>query len=141
MFPAGKGATEMIYLWVFLGSALGGVTRYWVSAAVARRIGETFPWGTVIINVSGSFLIAFFGTLAAPQSSFPLSPNFRTFVMVGFCGGYTTVSSFALQTLNLARGGERRLAAANILISIVFCLTAAWLGFVAGAVTNHAGSG
>jgi fluoride exporter len=141
VFPSGKGATEMIYLWVFLGSALGGVTRYWVSAAVARRIGETFPWGTVIINVSGSFLIAFFGTLAAPQSSFPLSPNLRTFVMVGFCGGYTTVSSFALQTLNLARDGERRLAAANILISIVFCLTAAWLGFVAGAVTNHAGSG
>jgi fluoride exporter len=141
VFPAGKGATEMIYLWVFLGSALGGVTRYWVSAAVARRIGETFPWGTVIINVSGSFLIAFFGTLAAPQSSFPLSPNLRTFVMVGFCGGYTTVSSFALQTLNLARDGERRLAAANILISIVFCLTAAWLCFVAGAVANHAGSG
>ncbi len=131
----------MIYLWVFLGSALGGVTRYWVSSALARRIGETFPWGTVIVNISGSFLVAFFGTLAAPQGSFPVSPDLRTFVMVGFCGGYTTVSSFALQTLNLARDSEWRWAAANILISIVFCLTAAWLGFVAGVATNHAGSG
>lgn len=131
----------MIYIWVFLGSALGGVTRYWVSGAVARRIGETFPWGTVIVNISGSFLVAFFGTLAAPQGSFPVSPDVRTFVMVGFCGGYTTVSSFALQTLNLARDREWRWAAANILISVVFCLTAAWLGFVAGVVTNHAGSG
>jgi CrcB protein len=65
----------MIYLWVFLGSALGGVTRYWVSSAVARGIGETFPWGTVIVNISGSFLVAFFGTLTAPQGSFPCLPT------------------------------------------------------------------
>ena len=117
------------------------MTRYWVSSAVARGIGETFPWGTVIVNISGSFLVAFFGTLTAPQGSFPVSPDLRTFVMVGFCGGYTTVSSFALRTLNLARDSEWRWAAANILISIVFCLTAAWLGFVAGVVANHARSG
>jgi fluoride exporter len=131
----------MIYLWVFLGSALGGVMRHWVTGAVARRIGETFPWGTIIVNISGSFLIALFGTLTVPQGSFPVSPGLRTFVMVGFFGGYTTVSSFALQTLNLARDRECRLAAANILTSIVLCLAGAWLGFVVGVVTNHAGSG
>lgn len=130
----------MIYLWVFLGSALGGMARYWVSGAVARRVGEAFPWGTIIINISGSFLIVFFGTLATQQGSLPVSPDMRTFVMVGFCGGYTTVSSFAIQTLNLARDAERLRAAANVLISIVFCLIAAWLGFVAGMALNHAGS-
>lgn len=130
----------MIYLWVFLGSALGGMARYWVFGAVARRVGEAFPWGTIIINISGSFLIVFFGTLATQQGSLPVSPDMRTFVMVGFCGGYTTVSSFAIQTLNLARDAERLRAAANVVISIVFCLIAAWLGFVAGMALNHAGS-
>jgi CrcB protein len=128
------------YLWVFLGSALGGMARYWVSGAVARRIGETFPWGTVIINISGSFLIVFFGAIAAQQGSLPVSPDIRTFVMVGFCGGYTTVSSFTLQTLNLARDSEWFSAGANFLISIAFCLTAAWLGLVAGMAINHGGA-
>jgi CrcB protein len=131
----------MIYLSVFLGSALGGMARYWVSGAVARRIGETFPWGTIIINISGSFLIVFFGTLATQQGSLSISPDLRTFVMVGFCGGYTTVSSFALQTLNLARDAERLWAGANVLISILFCLSAAWLGFAAAMAINHASSG
>jgi CrcB protein len=108
---------------------------------VAKRIGETFPWGTVIINISGSFVITFFGTLATQQGSLPASPDLRTFVMVGFCGGYTTVSSFALQTLNLARDSEWLQASANFLISVVFCLAAAWLGVAAGMAVNHAGSG
>jgi CrcB protein len=141
VFPVGKGATEMIYLWVFLGSALGGVMRHWVTSAAARGTGETFPWGTIIVNISGSFLIALFSTLTIPQGNFPASLSLRTFVMVGFFGGYTTVSSFALQTLNLARYRGWRWAAANILTSIVLCLAGAWLGFVVGVATNHAGSG
>jgi CrcB protein len=131
----------MIYLWIFVGSAIGGMARYWVSGAVARRIGETFPWGTVIINISGSFLIAFFGAVAIQHGSFPVPADVRTFLMVGFCGGYTTVSSFALQTLNLARDSEWLWATANVIGSIVLCVAAAWLGFGAGTVITHAGSG
>jgi CrcB protein len=127
----------MIYLWVFIGSALGGMARYWVSGAVARRIGETFPWGTIIINISGSFLIVFFGTLATQHGALPVSPDLRSFVMVGFCGGYTTVSSFALQTLTLAREGEQMRAAANVLISVIVCVGAAWLGFASGLAINR----
>jgi CrcB protein len=131
----------MIYLWVFLGGALGGMARYWVSGAVAKLIGKTFPWGTVIINISGSFLVVFFGTVAAEQGSLPESPDLRTFVMVGFCGGYTTVSSFALQTLSLVRNNEWRGAAANILVSIVFCVAAAWLGYLVGVGVGNVGTG
>lgn len=131
----------MIYLWVFLGSALGGIARYWVSSAVARRIGETFPWGTIIVNISGSFLIAFFGTFAIQHGRLPASPDIRAFVMAGFCGGYTTVSAFTLQTLTLARNDKWLWAAANCLVSVVFCLVAAWLGFAAGIDISHAGNG
>jgi CrcB protein len=135
------GAAEMIYLWVFIGSALGGMARYWATVVAARRFGETFPWGTIMVNISGSFLIALLGALAIENSGFPASPDLRAFTMAGFCGGYTTVSSFALQTLLLAHGREWRQAAANVVISVVFCTTAAWLGFGAGAVINHAGGG
>ena len=127
----------MIYLWVFIGSALGGMARYWVTVVAARRFGEAFPWGTIMINISGSFLIALLGALTIEHGGLPASPDLRAFTMAGFCGGYTTVSSFALQTLLLAHGREWRQAAANVLISVVFCTAAAWLGFVAGAVINH----
>src|SRR5262245_53403876 len=100
------GANVTSYLWIAIGSALGGMGRYWVSGIVAQLFGETFPWGTIIVNVSGSFVIGFFGTLTAPDGRLFVSANARQFVMVGLCGGYTTFSSFSLQTLNQARDGE-----------------------------------
>jgi fluoride exporter len=119
------------YLAVGMGGAIGSIGRFWLNGLVSRRLGDTFPLGTLLINVSGSFLIAFFATMTAPEGRIIVSPAFRTFFMVGICGGYTTFSSFSLQTLNLARDGQWLYAGANTVLSVVLCLAAAWLGHVA----------
>jgi CrcB protein len=124
-------------MWIALGGALGSVARYGCSALVARWIGETFPWGTLVINVVGSFVIGFFATLTGPDGRILVSPDARQFVMVGVCGGYTTFSSFSLQTLNLARDGDLAAAAGNVVASVVACLVAVWLGHVWAAALNR----
>jgi CrcB protein len=116
--------------WIALGSALGGVGRYWCSGVVARRYGERFPWGTLFVNVVGSFIIGVFAALG-PEETAAIGPGIQQFVIVGICGGYTTFSSFSLQTLNLARDGQWREVWQNILGSTVSCLAATWLGFAA----------
>src|SRR5690348_722711 len=105
------------YLWVGLGSALGGMARFGFGLIASRLWGDAFPWGTIIINVLGSFLISFFGTLTLPDGAAPVSQSLRTFVMVGICGGFTTFSSFSLQTLTLARDGDWFGTFANIILS------------------------
>jgi fluoride exporter len=114
---------------VALGSVLGAMARYFVSGFVARRVGETFPWGTFIINVSGAFAIGLFGGLAEDNASIFASPDPWLFAVTGFLGAYTTVSSFSLQTLALARDGERSRAASYVVLSVALCLGAAALGF------------
>ena len=126
-----------MYLAVALGGALGTIGRYLVSGVVANAFGETFPWGTLIINVSGSFVIGFFATLTAPDGRVMVSGTTRQFVMVGLCGGYTTFSSFSLQTLNLLRGGEFVPAAGNMVGSVVFCMIGVWLGAISAAAINQ----
>jgi len=113
-----------------LGSVLGGTARYFLSGYVARRVGETFPWGTMTINVTGAFVIGVFGALASDPSSLMAAPNPWLFAVTGFLGCYTTVSSFSLQTLSLARDGEVRSALANILLSVSLCLSAVTCGFL-----------
>ena len=125
------------YLWIGIGSALGGMGRYWISGLVALRFGETFPWGTIIVNVSGSFIIGFFATLTGPDGRVLDSTTARQFVMVGLCVGYTTFSSFSLQTLNQARGGDWLGAGANIGLSVLLCLIAVWLGHIAALALNQ----
>ena len=124
------------YLWVGLGGALGSIARFWASGFVARHFGETFPYGTLIVNVTGSFLIGLFATLTAPEGRWLVSPGARTFFMAGICGGYTTFSSFSLQTLNLAREGEWLHAGANAVLSVVGCLAAVWLGHLLAMSLN-----
>ncbi len=126
----------MAYLWIAIGSALGGVARFWCSGVAARTIGETFPWGTLIVNVVGSFIIGFFATLTGPDGRVFVSSTARQFVMIGFCGGYTTFSSFSIQTLNLVQEGEWLRAGGNIVGSVVLCLVAVWAGYVAAAALN-----
>lgn len=123
------------YLWVGLGGALGTILRFWLNGLVSQYF-DTFPLGTLIINVTGSFAIAFFGTLTATDGRWLVSPNARIFFMTGICGGYTTFSSFSLQTLNLMRDGEWWYAGLNVLGSVALCLLAAWLGFVAAMFLN-----
>ncbi len=118
----------MVYLYVALGSALGGMARYGVGLAAARLLGSGFPWGTILINVVGSFIISFFGTLTLPGGRLPADMGLRIFVMVGICGGFTTFSSFSLQTLELARDDAWGAAFANIALSIVLCLAAVAAG-------------
>ena len=126
---------NIAYLWVALGGALGSVSRYWLSGLVAARFGETFPFGTLVINVTGSFLIGIFAALAMPEGRMDSqSRAFTTqFLMIGICGGYTTFSSFSLQTLNLLRDREWLYAGGNVLLSVFLCLIAVWLGYLLGS--------
>ena len=124
------------YLAIALGSALGGVGRYWLGGLIDSRIGESFPWGTVIVNVTGCFVIGIFATLTGPDGRWLVGTTARQLVMIGICGGYTTFSSFSLQTLNLVRDGEFLYAGWNIVVSVVFCLLAVWLGHIAAVALN-----
>jgi CrcB protein len=114
---------------IVIGSVLGGCARYFVSGAIARRLGETFPWGTMTINFTGAFLIGIFGALATHPGSVFAAPNPWLFAVTGFLGCYTTVSSFSLQTLTLARNGEPLSALGNVVFSVGLCLLAVSCGF------------
>ena len=127
----------MVYLAVALGSALGGVGRFWLAGLAARGFGETFPWGTLIVNVSGSFVIGFFAAVTGPDGRWMAGLRFGPFFTAGMCGGYTTFSSFSLQTLRLAQQGEALHAALNVLASVALCLAAVWLGHAAGQALNR----
>ena len=119
----------LTYLWVALGGALGSVARYWMTTAVAALTGPLFPWGTIAINVIGSFVIGLVAYATTPIGSVPISFDIRAFILVGICGGYTTFSSFSIQTLELVRSGHWLYAGANIVLSVVLCLIAVWAGY------------
>ena len=116
------------YFWVSVGGAIGSAARFWISGIVAERFGQTFPFGTLIVNVTGSFIIGLFAGLTEPEGRWLVSPSFREFFMIGICGGYTTFSSFSLQTLALAQDGEWFRAAGNAIASFSLCLLAVWIG-------------
>lgn len=126
----------LAWAWIAIGSALGGMARYGVSGMVARRIGETFPWGTLVVNVSGCFVIGIFAALTAAGGVLAGELTARQFVMIGICGGYTTFSSFSLQTLTLARDGEWPRVLGNIAASVAFCVLAVWAGIASGALIS-----
>lgn len=127
----------MNYVWVAIGGALGSVARYWCSGLVARWFGESFPWGTLVVNVVGSFIIGLFATLTAPDGRLFLPTEARVFVMVGILGGYTTFSSFSLQTLALARDGEWVSVGMNVLLSVALCLSFVWAGHAIASMLNR----
>ena len=127
----------LTYLWVALGGAVGSVGRFALSGLIAERAGGTFPWGTLIVNISGSFLIGLLAAIAEPGGRRYLGPAGRSFMMYGVCGGYTTFSSFSLQTLELLRAGDWLKAGANALASVAVCLVAVWLGYVLGLTINQ----
>ena len=118
----------LTYFWVALGGAIGSVARLWLSVQVGLLTGLGFPWGTILVNIIGSLVIGFVATLTGPNGRVVVPIDAQAFVMVGLCGGFTTFSAFSLQTLELARDGRLLHAAANILLSVVLCLTAVALG-------------
>ena len=126
------------YLWIMTGGALGTAARFWASGVVARNFGEFFPLGTLAVNVTGSFIIGFFAAFTDPQGVFLVSPRLRQFFMIGLCGGYTTFSSFSLQTLDMIEDGDRLKAALNTFFSFAGCMLAVWLGRVSalGLITK-----
>ena len=110
------------YFWVALGSAIGGVARYWFTGFGNRLMGADFPWSTIIINIVGSVVIGMVAARAPSDAT-------RLFVMVGICGGFTTFSAFSLQTLTLLQQGEIARALANVLLSVLLCVLACWVGW------------
>ena len=128
------------YLWIAMGGALGSMARYATSNAVAGWLGGHFPWGTLIINILGSFVIGFFAALTGPGGRLHLlvSNDARLFVMIGICGGYTTFSSFSLQTLDLMHDGAWMRAGLNVVGSVALCLIAVFAGYLAATAINAA---
>lgn len=114
---------------VLIGGFFGGISRFFLSGLVGRNAGETFPWGTLLVNVSGALAIGAFAGAARAHGGIFASDLFRDLIVVGLFGGYTTVSSFSLQTLNLALEGEQRLAAFNVVASAALCVLAVAFGF------------
>ena len=114
----------MPFVWVAIGSAMGGMARYGCNVFAARMFDTEFPWATLLVNVAGSILIGWFTRFT--------TPSLRLFLMTGICGGFTTFSAFSLETFNLARGGEWIRAAMNAIASLALCLGGVWLGQMIG---------
>jgi CrcB protein len=126
----------LAYLWVAIGGALGSVARFWMSGAVASRVGETFPWGTILVNVTGSLAIGFLAALVVPEGRWSMALGARQFMMMGVCGGFTTFSTFSLETLKLMQDREWLHAGGNVVLSVFLCLLGVWLGNLLGATLN-----
>lgn len=113
---------------VATGGAIGSLLRYWVGLLVSYVVGGAFPWGTLLINVAGSFVIGAFAVLVGSEGRYEGNDMLRLLVMVGLCGGFTTFSSFSLQTLMLLRAGDTMAAFANVVASVGICLLATMAG-------------
>jgi len=127
---------NLAYLWVAIGGAIGSMARFGIGGLVSDKFGQAFPWGTLVVNITGSFIIGFLGALTAPEGKMtPQSRAFATQLLItGVCGGYTTFSSFSLQTLNLLQDRQWLYAGGNIVLSVVFCMIAVWLGYLVGSI-------
>jgi CrcB protein len=125
-----------LYFLIGLGGALGSVARFVLSGLIANGQGPGFPWGTLFVNVTGSFAIGFVAALSGPETGVLASRTTRHFLMTGILGGYTTFSAFSLQTLNLAEEGKWLHAGGNVVLSVVACLLAVWLGHTAAGALN-----
>lgn len=126
----------MIYLYVAIGGALGSMARFWMANSMAVLTGPAFPWGTLLINIIGSFVISFFGVLAGPGMRLGVPYEMRVFVTVGLCGGFTTFSAFSLQTIDLMKNGQSSRAMIYVAASIILCVGACGLGFLAASAVN-----
>jgi len=125
----------MLYACVAVGSVIGGLARYLVSLLIPAVSG--FPLATLFVNVTGSFIIGFYGTLTGPDGRLFAGTRQRQFVITGFCGGYTTFSAFSLETFRLLHAGMTMTAFSNIAVSVVTWLLAVWVGQVLASRLNR----
>jgi CrcB protein len=128
------------YLVIALGGALGSMLRFFIATFIdsgAQKGGTIFPWGTIIVNITGCFIIGFIAEVSAPQGRVLISPLARQFIMIGILGGYTTFSSFSLQTLTLAQDGQWAGATLNVVLSVVLCLVGVALGAGLASLVNR----
>ena len=127
----------LTYIYIAVGGAIGSMARFAMAGVIARGLDEIFPWGTLLVNITGCFVIGLFATMTGPDGRATVPSEFRQFVMVGICGGFTTFSSFSLQTLTLARDGDITRASLNVVASVALCLAGVYLGALAGAAFNQ----
>jgi fluoride exporter len=125
------------YISVALGSIVGAVARFLVSVLFVSQFGDGFPWGTLFVNVTGSFIIGFYAALTGPDGRLFVSARQRLFVMVGICGGYTTFSAFSLETLRFVQSGNAHTALIYLLVSAVTWIASVWLGHALAARLNR----
>jgi CrcB protein len=129
------------YLVIGLGGALGSMLRFgmgsFIDSGMSKGAGPIFPWGTILVNITGCFIIGFVFTISTAEGRWMLSPLTRNFITIGILGGYTTFSSFSWQTLSLAQSGQWLGAAANVLISVVLCLVGVSLGAMLAGWLNQ----
>ena len=116
----------MVYLWIAFGAVLGASARYFLSSFIAKVLPSTFPYGTLTINITGSLLLGFF--LAWTSERVLIDPRWRLLIAVGFCGSYTTFSSYALETVALVEQGQWLLTGFNVIASNLLCLIAVLAG-------------
>jgi fluoride exporter len=114
------------YLWIALGAVVGAVARYFFSTQIARHFSTTFPYGTLLINFTGSLVLGFF--LVYSTERVLLDPRWRLLVAIGFCGSYTTFSSYAFESFALTEQGQWLMTGANIVASNALCLAAVLAG-------------
>jgi CrcB protein len=126
----------LTYLWIALGGALGSMARHWCATAITAATATGFPWGTMAVNIAGSFIIGLVAAVTGPDGRWLVPSDARSFMMVGILGGFTTFSSFSLQSLALAQEGEWLKAGGNVVGSVVLCLMAVWLGHVVAEAVN-----
>lgn len=131
--------TVQLYLAVSAGTVIGGVLRALASMGTVAWPGPGFPWGTLFVNVLGSFVIGFYATLTGPGGRSFAGTHQRQFIMTGVCGGFTTVSIFSLETVDLVRNGHSPMAGLNVGVSVATWLAAVWLGHMLASRLNRLG--
>lgn len=131
-FSKGKASLRIMtkYLMVGVGGFLGAIARFWLGGYVGNKLGAFFPYGTFVINVSGSYLIGFIVTLLAENAHW--SANWRYLIPIGFIGAYTTFSTFEYETLRSMQEGQFAVAFLNVILSVTLGFAAVWLGVVTG---------
>ncbi len=131
--------TTSTSLLVAVGGAIGSLLRYWLAEILGATLGTAFPWGVLIVNITGCFIIGLFGAVAAQLQTQDTTQFIRYFVMAGICGGYTTFSAFSLQTFQFIQKSEWLYAGAYITSSVILCLVATWTGTICAALISVEG--